>query len=927
MQTFAAWRPHAESSSDSTTEKLLGKEERELLVTSSKPAPREYSGYGTEKEVLYQGVDKRSLMNTGPEGLSSAEAAYRLERFGRNELAEKVDSKWVKLAKEFTRPMALMVWSAAFIELLEALIVAPHYWADVAILLVLQLVNCLLGWSEELKAGNAVAALKEQLKPEATVLRDGVYTKIDGRLLVPGDLVLLGSGASIPADCLLCKGKPIQVDQASLTGESLPVSLYPGDTAKMGSTCVRGESDAMVAATGTETFLGKTAALLNTVVEQGNFEKLLLTITYLLTGVGLFLVTITFIFLLARGAALMDALAFAVVLLVASIPIAMRVVCTTTMALGCRKLAEEKAIVTRLSAVEDIAGMNILCSDKTGTLTLNKMQLQDDLPIFCEGVTRHDVLVAAALATKWKEPPKDAVDTLVLNAIDLTPLDLYEQLEHKPFDPVTKHTESTLRRRDGTVFKVAKGAPHVLLEKAYNCAEIRHEVEATINDLAKRGVRCLAVACNNGEGGVWVFMGVMTFLDPPRPDSASTIAKAAELGVQVKMITGDHGVIAVEMCRTLGLGANVLGPKNLPVHNPAEEVSIHLGRDYGAFIEGADGFSQVFPEHKYLIVEALRQRGHVVGMTGDGVNDAPALKRADVGLAVQGSTDAARAASDVVLTASGLSTIIQAIFVSRQIFQRMKNYIIYRIACTTQLLGFFFLSCLIFRPKHFQDEADDSDDWPDFFQIPVMGIVVITILNDGTIISIAYDTVMASKSPEKWNLPILMAVSLNIGLVAMISSLWLLYMGLNSHAESSIMDSVGVGSLSYEEIQCLLFLKLSVASFVALVSSTLLAAYWPFDGMVGIDAKVVTYCWIYCIIFFIIQEVFKVGQYNLMRKYGYFTESGSMSEKDLSFGKKKSSTPTLEKLSSSVSRTLERMSSTVSTNTTMSKVEEYELFE
>ncbi|KAK3260669.1 hypothetical protein CYMTET_30385 [Cymbomonas tetramitiformis] len=578
-----------------------------------------------EEDLYYCGHLKSELFNTDHDtGLTSEEAARRLQIFGKNELAEKEDNKWTKLALEFVQPMPLMIWAAVLLELIEAILTGPEFWVDVIVLLVLQLLNVLVGFYEELQAGNAIAKLKESLKPEATVKRDGKFEVINATTIVPGDLCLLGAGGAIPADVKLCGGKTLQVDQAALTGESLPVTMYIGSVALMGSTVCRGEMEAIVSATGSETFFGKTATLINNVDEMAHFEKIFQQINVMLTSAGAFMVIVTFIMLVCRGSDVLETLSFCVVLLISSIPIAMRVVCTTTMALGCRALAAEKAIVARLSAVEELAGMSMLCSDKTGTLTKNVMELQEDLPLFAKGIEKHDVLVAAALAAKWKEPPKDALDTLVLGSIDLEPLDKYIQSDFMPFDPTIKRTEATIERPDGTKFKVTKGAPHVLLEMAHNCDEIKEEVEKKVFELATRGIRSLAVACTNTINGGWVFMGILTFLDPPRSDTKIVIQKAASFGVGIKMITGDHKAIAVEMCNMLGMGNNVLGADKLPVKKPEELDSLPLGRDYCPLVERCDGFAQVFPEHKYLIVQALRQgyetspgnhHHHIVGMT------------------------------------------------------------------------------------------------------------------------------------------------------------------------------------------------------------------------------------------------------------------------------------------------------------------------
>ena len=827
-----------------------------------------------------------SLLATGPDGLTTHEAQQRLLEFGRNAIEEKAVPKWKLLMGHFWGPMPCMIWAAI---LIEAIILD---WANFWVLLSLQLINGLVGFHEDSKAGDAVAALKASLKPTAMVKRDGRWQNIDGSDVVPGDRVALNAGAAVPADSRVCDGEPVEIDQAALTGESLPVTFYAGQVAKMGSTVTRGESEAIVCATGRNTFFGKTASMIASVQDEAHFQKILLAITRFLLIVSVVLVTIAVAYLLAKKESFLKSLAFGVVLLVASIPIAMQVVCTTTMALGSRKLAEQKAIVARLSSIEQLAGMNVLCSDKTGTLTLNKMVLQDFVP-YAAGCTREALLRDAALAAKWLEPPKDALDTLVLKAQELTPLDAWTQLDYTPFDPTRKRTEATLRGPDGRTFTVIKGAPNVVMDlcSEESKAPIQAAFDAKVLELANRGIRSLAVARHDeGDAKGMHMLGLLTFLDPPRSDTKRTIERAVEQGAQVKMITGDHAAIAKETCRQLGMGDNILLPDGLPTFDPTAEIPPTLGDDYGELIESTDGFAQVFPEHKFLIVEALRQKGYSCGMTGDGVNDAPALKKADVGIAVQGATDAARAAADLILTAPGLSVIVDAIILSRSIFQRMKNYVVYRVACTTQLLLFFFITVCFVHPTGYggwdDDTLDDEAQPPKVFKLPVVVLVLITILNDGTIISIAYDAVKPSKFPEKWRMPQTFAIAFILGGVACVSSLLLLHVMLDSRSDGSVWRGFGLPALSYGQLMCAMYLKISVsdfltvfsartrgpfwsrapgtflfaAAFVATFLSTVISLAWPkkSDGMEPIGAEVVVAVWAFDVAFFLLQDLSKV---------------------------------------------------------------------
>lgn len=849
---------------------------------------------------------------TPSKGLTTEEAARLLQQWGRNELEDKKKAKWLIFAEQLWQPMPIMIWIAAITE------AGISNWPDMAILLTIQFVNASLGYYEITKAGDAVAALKKSLKPLATVKRNGKWSNIDAAEVVPGDLVLLASGSAIPADCLVNEGT-IDVDQAALTGESLPVTMYKGSSCKMGSNVVRGEVEATVEFTGSNTFFGKTATLLQGDDELGNLQKVLLNIVIVLVILSFFFSGIVFGFLLGSGQGIEETISFTVVLIVASIPVAIEIVCTTTLALGSKELSKQGAIVTRLAAIEDMAGMTMLCSDKTGTLTMNKMMIQPETPIYFQGENQYSVLRYAAMAAKWHEPARDALDTMVLGQADLKSLDSVEQLDYMPFDPIVKRTEGTVRdKKTGKTYKTTKGAPHVIM-KLIKDNDVHHKCEHDVTSLGARGIRALAVA-KTDDNGEWHLLGLLTFLDPPRHDTKETIHRAISYGVEVKMITGDHLLIAMETARMLDLGDRVegrqgvvpliRGPEGLPMLDPeTKKAPDNLAEQYGDYIRSGHGFAQVFPEHKFLIVQCLREMGFKTGMTGDGVNDAPALKRADVGIAVAGATDAARAASDIVLTQEGLSTIVEGIIISRCIFQRMKNFITYRIAATLQLLIFFFIAVLAMKPKDFQPDDWETRDgfggeeWPDYFKLPVLMLMLITLLNDGTLISIGYDNVNPSRYPNVWNLPVLFLVSSVLAAVALFSSLILLYLCLNSWNDDALLYKWGIGKLSYGQITTIMYLKVSISDFLTLFSarthdgffwsstpspillvaalfsltlSTILACSWPDSNVddqdvIGLgrrDPKAMAlYVWLYCIFWWFVQDASKVLLYWWMEKY------------------------------------------------------------
>jgi len=847
--------------------------------------------------------ERSFIAKTDPvQGLSRAEHAARLEQYGPNKLPEVEVNMCIKFLTYFWGPMPIMIWLAVIVEAIN------QDWEDFVVLMILQVVNGTVGFIEERNAGNAIAALKNSLRPSCRVCRSGAWETGDATTLVPGDLIELVIGDVVPADAILLQGDPLQVDQSALTGESLPVTIHPGGKVKMGSSVKRGELKAVVCATGANTFFGKAADLLNIEDTQGRFQKILFKITLALLFISLVLCAIIFIDLLVTASdddshTVFGALSVVIVLLVASIPIAMQVVCTSTMAVGSRRLAQRKVIVARLSAIEELAGMTILCSDKTGTLTQNKLSLRE--PNLMGDMNDEELIFYSALAAK-RGDMQDAIDGCICAAVkNKHKMNDFEELVYVPFNPTDKRTEATIRAPDGSIFRVTKGAPQIILGMAHNAAELQATTEAAIQSLADRGFRALGMAISYtgpDEEPKWEFQGLLALFDPPRYDTKQTISTAVAMGVEVKMITGDQTAIAKETCRELGMGTNILNTEVLTNPDTA-------GVDLDAIIMESHGFAEVYPEHKFQIVDRIRKQGYVTGMTGDGVNDAPALKRADIGIAVEGATDAAKAAADIVLIEPGLSVIIEAIQRSRKIFQRMRNYCIYRIACTIQLLFFFFFAVLFIRPDTLSNGADDAHN----FTLPVIAIVIITILNDGTIITIAHDKVIPDRRPQKWNLVEVVIVSSLLGMVPCMSSMLLLVLGLkaNIYAKPNWFSNLlgahvspytGAYYLEFEELRTLMYMKISLSDFLTVFSgrcrgffferrpgyalscafvfatgaSTLLSVFWFFsdkqsdenpDPMKAIAFKTCFTIWVYNLLWFIAQDIAKVCLYYVLNRY------------------------------------------------------------
>jgi len=717
-----------------------------------------------------------------PDGLSQAEAQERLTQYGPNELDEKETNAFLKFLGYFWGPIPWMIETAVILSAID------RHWPDFFIILVLLLANAVVGFWEEHQAGNAIAALKARLAIKARVKRDGKWISPAAREIVPGDVIRVRLGDIVPADARLLEGDPIEVDQSALTGESLPATRKSGEAVFSGSIIRQGEIDALVYATGANTYFGKTAKLVQGAQTASHFQRAVLKIGNYLIILAVTLVAVIIGIALFRGDPILTTLQFALVLTVAAIPVAMPTVLSVTMAVGARLLARKEAIVTRLAAIEELAGVDMLCSDKTGTLTQNKLTLGD--PFSVNNIPTDQVILAAALASRADN--KDTIDLAVLGGLkNEQALNDYQVVHFQPFDPVHKRTEATVKGADGKQFKVTKGAPQIILELSANANDVVSAVDKAVNEFAARGFRSLGVARADQEGQ-WQFLGVLPLFDPPREQARQTIATARQMGVNVKMVTGDALAIARETARRLGLGTNILDAAGFGGTRHHETAQL------AESIEKADGFAQVFPEHKFHIVDVLQQRGHIVGMTGDGVNDAPALKKADCGIAVSGATDAARAAASIVLMTSGLSVIVDAMKESRKIFQRMNSYAIYRIAETLRVLLFMTLAIMIFN----------------FYPLTAVMIVMLALLNDGAILSIAYDNVHYQNKPESWNMRLVLGVSSVLGVVGPMAAFGLFYL-----AER-------VYHLDRTHIQTLMYLLLSVAGHLTIFLARTRGPFW-----------------------------------------------------------------------------------------------------
>jgi H+-transporting ATPase len=753
--------------------------------TASRPAAGAPASIDLEKLPVDRVLTQLAV--TPAKGLSSAEARARLAKYGPNAIVEKEKSLLAKVVGYFMGPIAYMIEAAAIVSAILG------HWQDVVIITALLVFNAALDLWQDMKASNALAALKKGLAPEATALRDGKWATVDASSLVPGDIVKIRLGVIVPADLRMVSGDFASIDQAALTGESLPVAKKVGDEAYSGSIVKQGEMEGVVIATGGNTFFGRTAKLVAGAGAVSHAQKAMFQIGNFLIAVAVVLAAIMVAARVYHDIVIADTwgfadalniLQFVLILLVASIPVAMPAVFSITMALGALALSKEKAIVSRLEAIEEMAGVDILCSDKTGTLTKNQLKMGE--PILLAAKDPQEVILAAALASKIED--RDAIDTAVIEALkDRNAPKAYTQSKFVPFDPVTKRTAATLSDAHGKSFVVSKGAPQAIVDLAKPPAEVADKVKQTVDALAGRGYRALAVARSDDDGATWALLGVLPMFDPPRDDSKATIDLANAKGVRVKMITGDDTAIARETARQLGMGANIIPaadafPKDMDPNNvPPAIVDA---------IERADGFARVFPEHKYAIVKALQGRGHLVAMTGDGVNDAPALKQADCGTAVSGATDAARGAAALILTAPGLSVINNAIDEARRIFGRITSYTIYRVALTMDIMLLVVLSTVFLG----------------FQPLTAIMIVIMSLLDDIPIMTIAYDNTPVSARPIRWKMPRLLSISAVLGFFSIVQSFGLLLIGMEVLSSPELQQVFGLFDQSH--LQTVMFLQL-----------------------------------------------------------------------------------------------------------------------
>jgi len=728
------------------------------------------------------------------EGLSSNAAARRREESGLNEIGSEEKNPVLQFLSYFWGPIPWMIEIAIILSIIAG------RWEEFGVIFLMLLINGGVSYWHESKASNAIEALKEKLSPDAIVIRNGTRKKIPARELVPGDILILKIGNIVPADAKLLEDQHISLDESSLTGESLPVDKKEGDMAYSGTSIKKGEAKAVITATGNNTKFARTVELVEEAEEKSHFQRAVLRIGYFLIAITAVLVAAIILRGILRDEKIMDVLLFAMVVTIAGIPQALPAVMSFTMTIGARRLAKKKAIVSRLSAMEEMAGLKILCADKTGTLTKNKLKMQD--PVLIDAEKSVEILRAAGLTLQ--EDDEDPIDKAIHEAMedkDLT--NAYKIEKFNPFDPTRKMADAEVEH-EGVHFTVAKGAPQVILELCGLSGNKEEEIKAKVDELGDNGFRALGVAKKHNDK--WKYLGLLPLLDPPREDSAEVLKKAQAEGLDIRMVTGDHVAIAKQVCKQLSLNQEILRADEFFEHTHEEKKKeADEGKDKGEVLDKlnkkfmeAGGFAEVTPEHKFQIIKKFQANNTIVGMTGDGVNDAPALKQADVGIAVSDSSDAARSAAALVLTGPGLGVITHAVEEARRIFERMTGYATFRITESMRVLLFMTLSIMVFG----------------FYPVTPIMVVLLAILNDIPIMTIAYDNVPVAKHPVRWQMKRVLTIASVLSVGGVITSFILFWFVFHKQGWSK------------EVVQTMIFLKLLVAGHMTIYLTRNAGWFW-----------------------------------------------------------------------------------------------------
>ena len=700
--------------------------------------------------------DTLRILSTSTDGLSDAEATGRLNEYGFNEVPERGQNPLLGFLRRFWGPMP---W------LLELAIVLAYFLGhalEAVIILILLVMNAAIGFFNEHNSHRALDLLKKKLAVKAKVLRDGKVVLKEAKVIVPGDVIIVGLGDLVPADAKILKGE-LSIDQSALTGESLPVDVKQADVIYSGSVVRRGESRGIVVNTGTHTYFGKTAELVRIAKPKSHQEEVMMTIVKYMLYVGVAALILVSIYALEIHISPLLLLTFAVVFLMGAIPVALPAVLTIVQSVGALELSKEKVLVTRLDSIEDAASIDVLCLDKTGTITQNQLSVVDIVP-FLE-YKKEEVVTFASLASK--EESHDSIDMAVIGRAKVMQIDLsdYIQATFTPFDPSTKRAEAIVTRR-GERFRVVKGAPQVILPICHVVdSDTQKKTDEIIEESSSKGYRTLAVARSENDGTDLHLVGLLSLADPPRPDSGVMVDEIKKEGVKPMMLTGDNIAIARQIAHEVCIGDKIIRMSDLTGLNQTEKTKA---------IEESDGFAEIYPEDKFDVVKLLQSDGHFVGMTGDGVNDAPALKQAEMGIAVSNSTDVAKASASVVLVESGVRVIIDAIRTSRQVYQRMLTWVLNKITKTIQFIGILTIGFF----------------WLHNVVISLLGMSLLILTNDFVTMSLATDNVKHTNNPNKWNVKNVTYASLVLGSLLVAEGIIAILIGLDYFHFGSTSDQL-----------------------------------------------------------------------------------------------------------------------------------------
>jgi H+-transporting ATPase len=799
-------------------------------------------------------------LDATPNGLSDAEAASRIAEYGPNQIKEKRESPLVSLLKRFIHPFTMMIEFAIIVSLFL------KDWPDVILITCLLALNVSVDFIQERKSEGVLDSLRSKMALRARVSRSGDWKTVESTDLVPGDVILLRGGDIVPADAKLFDGKTLELDESVLTGESLPVEKGIDELVYSSSLVSRGEMRALVVQTGGKTFFGRTASLAEEKPGVSHFERGVNNIGKYIVGLAIVcMAAIIVVSSAVRHEAVGQVTLLALTLAVASIPAALPAVLTVVMTVGASHLASDGVLVRRLPAIEELASADIVCSDKTGTLTTGRLQMGE--PILYSGIARPEALQMAVLCSNYPatEDPIDRAVVLGSQSIGFDPKDTggWEKSDYTPADSNSKRAAAVVEKQ-GKKRRIIKGAPQVVLAACNVGGDAADKYLKDVEDLAGRGYRALGVAFKDtepydGDAGM-TLAAVLPLRDPPREDTRETVDAARELGITVKMITGDNAAAARQIGEEAGIEGDLV---------TADQIASWSDDEFAAKAERYSIFSQVLPESKYRIVEALQKEGHIVGMTGDGVNDSPALKKADVGIAVDGATDVARAAGDVLLTLPGLGVIIKGVREGKTVFARMKNYVIYRISETLRLVVFITLVILIFNVK----------------PIGPHQIILLAIMNDIPILMIAGDRATPAVEPDSWGMSQLITIGTVLGAVGVVTS-FLMYFIVHHY--------VLAGSITLGQLQTAMFLKFAISGHMLFFVARRRGHWWtkpyPSRGLLAailgtmavsttistvglgsflpaIPALATLGIWIWCLVWMQVAEGAKTFTYRLLDRH------------------------------------------------------------